>query len=117
MLCLALCAPPHAAQSRFDWANYDRNRPTVLSGVVWTAENLDGVVVIRIKTDPRGGFASTIWVVALGTPKELTAAGLMLELPLGVPVTATVWEHKVPGNKEARAQQVSFNRGEPITLR
>src|SRR5713101_4469957 len=80
-----------ATASRFEWANYDPTKSVKLSGTVRTAENIDGFVVIRIKTE-REHQPSTTWVVVLGSPKELKEAGLALELRLDIPVEATVWE-------------------------
>jgi hypothetical protein len=104
-----------ATASHFEWTDYDPNKSVKLSGIVRTAENIDGFVVIRIKTDSEHQ-PSTTWVVVLGTPKELKDAGLPLELTLGIPVEAIVWERKPGGNREARAQQISLNHSQTAIL-
>lgn len=114
--CSLVASATVTTASRFDWANYDPNKSLKLSGSIRTAENLEGYVVIRVKTDT-SHQPSTTWVVVLGTPKELKDAGLPLELKLGIPVEAVVWERKPGGNREARAQQIALNGGPPVLLR
>lgn len=116
LACTLLSAAVVSKASRFDWANYDPDKSLELQGTVRTAENLDGFVVIRVKTETLGQQPSATWVVVLGTPEELEDAGLPLELKLGVSVEATVWERRPGGNREARAQEIALNKGLPVLL-
>jgi len=104
-----------ATTSRFDWANYDSNRLQRLSGVVHKAENIEGVVVLGVKTESDRS-RSTMWVVPLGTVDELRRAGLALEFKLGLPVEIVAWQHR-SSSREARATEIALNHSDPVVLK
>lgn len=116
VICTLLASEAVTTASRFDWGNYDSSKAVVVAGTLWSAENLDGYVVIRINRNA-DRWPTDNWVVVMGTPQELRAAGMEVAINLGIPAEAIVWLRKDGTPKSGRAQEISLHTGPRIRLR